>query len=327
MADKLEDKHRQGVLTRDDLNHLKQLATDPEKLSMGELIRVHLSEEERSITKQHLLDKKRFLEQFVTCVGRHTFADNVTRKQAGDYVRNVIGVGALSRRSKEKHLFTLNSFFRWTRRSGFTESNPFDDMTRLLGSPGQSTRVQKKPYSASELGLLFPNLTEKLYPLCLIALYSGLRIEEICQLRIEDVNEGFEINQGKTRNSIRVVPIHSMLKATVEGLKLQSSDGYLIPNLKPAGRGEKRSHNISKQFGRTKSKLGFSIEHDFHSLRRTFATAMENIGVPETTIEQLMGHAKQSLSLNIYSGGVEFSKLKTEIEKMRFHSLDWVGPG
>jgi integrase len=189
-------------------------------------------------------------------------------------------------------------------------------MAFLLGN--KSVTVTKKPYNQKQLNQLLSAMSERLRVLSVIALYSGLRIEEICQLKTVDVNEGFEIKQGKNQNSIRVVPIHSALTDLVNRLKATSPDGYLIPNLTPAGRSNKRSHNISKQFGRYKTKLGFSKEHDFHSLRRTFATALENAGVPESTISQLMGHKKQSISLYLYSGGLEFTRLQQEIERINF---------
>jgi len=76
-------------------------------------------------------------------------------------------------------------------------------------------------------------MPECLRALSIIALYSGLRIEEICQLKVQDVNEDFDIKQGKNQNSIRVVPIHSALIKLVNRLKAISPDGYLIPNLTP----------------------------------------------------------------------------------------------
>jgi len=115
----------------------------------------------------------------------------------------------------------------------------------------------------------------------------------------------------------RANPFHSALTALVNKLKATSPDGYLIPNLTPAGRSNRRSHNISKQFGRYKAKLGFSKEHDSSSLRRTFAIALENAGVPESTISQ-MGHKKQSISLYLYSGGLDFTWLQQEIERINF---------
>ncbi|HHZ70792.1 MAG TPA: hypothetical protein EYO51_07655 [Methylococcaceae bacterium] len=54
------------------------------------------------------------------------------------------------------------------------------------------------------------------------------------------------------------------------------------------------------------------------SLRRTFATVLENAGVPESTISQLMGHKKQSISLYLYSGGLGSTRLQTEIERISF---------
>jgi len=290
------------------------LATSTLTTDLSNLITYYLLEERKNITKQHYLDKCRFLNLLLSSTGANTFIGDITKRFAIEYVRNVIATSNLSYKSNEKHLFTLSSFFRWCCRSGLINSNPFHDTVFLLGK--KSITVTKKPYSQEQLKLLLSSLPGPLSDLSFIALYSGLRIEEICRLKIQDVNEGFEIKQGKNQNSIRVVPIHSALTDLVNRLKATSSDGYLISNLTPAGRSNKRSHNISKQFGRYKTKLGFTKEHDFHSLRRTFATTLENAGVPESTISQLMGHKKQSISLYLYSGGLEFSRLQQEIERI-----------
>ena len=280
------------------------------------LIQTYLDSESNRISQQHLLDKQRFLNQWASTINNDEPLSSITRIKASKYIKEHIASISSSYRTKEKHLFAISSFFRWCFRSGFIDSNPFIDMTFLLGK--KTVASIKKPYNQDQLKLLLSSIPDRLIDLSLIALYSGLRIEEVCQLKAEDVNEGFEIKQGKNHNSIRVVPIHSALTDLVNRLKATSPDGYLIPNLTPAGRSNKRSHNISKQFGRYKTKLGFTREYDFHSLRRTFATALENAGVPESTISQLMGHKKQSISLYLYSGGLEFTRLQQEIEKLTF---------
>ena len=283
------------------------------------LIQDYLESESIRITNQHLLDKQRFLYQWAALIDNYAPLSTITRVTASNYVKEYITPTTSSYRTKEKHLFALSSFFRWCCRSGLIESNPFTDMSFLLGK--KTVATIKKPYSHNQLTQLLSAMPERLRVLSTIALYSGLRIEEICQLKTVDVNEGLEIKQGKNHNSIRVVPIHSALTDLINRLKATSPDGYLISNLTPAGRSNKRSHNISKQFGRYKTKLGFTKEHDFHSLRRTFATALENAGVPESTISQLMGHKKQSISLYLYSGGLEFTRLQQEIERISFESL------
>jgi len=308
---------RQFKEIRDNYGQLNSKNTKVLTSDIPSLITAYLSEEKHRISNQHLLDKQRYLQQLQDTLGHNTFIIDITRRTSSDYVRDIIvTTPQQSYRSKEKHLFVLSSFFRWCVRSGFIDHNPFSDMAFLLGN--KSVAINKKPYRQEQLKLLLSSLPGHLNDLSVIALYSGLRIEEICQLKIEDVREGFEIKQGKNKHSIRVVPIHSALTDLVYRLKASSPDGYLIPNLKPAGRSNKRSHNISKQFGRYKTKLGFTKEHDFHSLRRTFATVLENAGVPESTISQLMGHKKQSISLYLYSGGLEFTRLKEEIERIGF---------
>ena len=57
---------------------------------------------------------------------------------------------------------------------------------------------------------------KEMMALCLIGLYTGMRINEIASLTIDDVKEiegvlCFEITQGKTKAAARVVPVHSLI--------------------------------------------------------------------------------------------------------------------
>ena len=56
----------------------------------------------------------------------------------------------------------------------------------------------------------------------------------------------------------------------------------------------------------------------FHSLRNTFATRMENLGVPKNHISQLMGHEDGIMALDVYSGGLAIEPLRKSIQKISF---------
>ena len=56
----------------------------------------------------------------------------------------------------------------------------------------------------------------------------------------------------------------------------------------------------------------------FHSLRNTFATRMENLGVPKNHISQLMGHEDGYMALDVYSGGLAIEPLRESMRKLRY---------
>ena len=56
----------------------------------------------------------------------------------------------------------------------------------------------------------------------------------------------------------------------------------------------------------------------FHSLRNTFATRMENIGVPKIHISQLMGHEDGNMALDVYSGGLAIEPLRESMRKLSY---------
>ena len=81
-----------------------------------------------------------------------------------------------------------------------------------------------------------------------------------------------------------------------------SIDEFLIKGIKIGGYDKKRSWNFQKKHGRLRKKVGIPKEVVSHGLRNTFATQMENIGIPTNHINKLMRHIHNNISLEyIYS--------------------------
>ena len=59
-------------------------------------------------------------------------------------------------------------------------------------------------------------------------------------------------------------------------------------------------------------------EKVFYSFRTNMGTALENAGVPENRIMQILGHKKQSISLSRYSEGVDLKALAKELAKVDY---------
>ncbi len=117
-----------------------------------------------------------------------------------------------------------------------------------------------------------------------IAALTGARIGAIAELRVSDV-QGSVIRflPQKRETGVRLVPIHSQLVSTVEGLtKGRSGDDPLFPELPPPPPGSplERSMPAVKLFHRFRDRLGVTdpVEGqrrdriNFHSFRRWFIT-------------------------------------------------------
>ncbi len=139
----------------------------------------------------------------------------------------------------------------------------------------------------------------------LITLFSGMRLEEICQLQTDDIRHEdgiayFDLNdrpprQLKNKNAVRKVPIHSELIRLgflryVE--KFGKRPHALFPQLKPGGADNKFGHAFSKWFTRYRQQIGVYRKNlDFHSLRHTATTCMHQADVNTMVIDHVTGHS------------------------------------
>ena len=119
--------------------------------------------------------------------------------------------------------------------------------------------------------------------------YSGLRVSEVCNLKVSDVNfsRGFIKVNGKG-NKERIVPLPPKVQSLIESY-LRTNGNTLNPDSKLVG-GERSSwHCICKKYA--KRSLSRSDIH-CHTLRHSFATSLYEEGVQIERISQLLGHSR-----------------------------------
>ncbi len=148
-------------------------------------------------------------------------------------------------------------------------------------------------------------LRDEKFWLPLIAVFSGLRQEEICQLDVEDIrqDEGvwfFDINDRpprkvKNATAVRRVPLHAELlrlgfltHVEVQRRRLQKR---VFPNLAPGGADGRLGHAFTKWFTRYRRDVAlYRPGLDFHSFRHTATTLMHQAGVAAAVIDHITGH-------------------------------------
>ena len=152
-----------------------------------------------------------------------------------------------------------------------------------------------------------------------LAMYSGMRLEEICVMQNKNIEDKcFQIEKGKTKAAARVIPVHPLIEPLIEKLKDSSKDEFLIKGINSGGYDNKRSWNFQKKLGRLRGKIGIPKGINFHTLRNTFATRMENLGIPRNHISQIMGHEDSNMALDVYSSGLLIELLVESINKLTY---------
>ena len=162
-----------------------------------------------------------------------------------------------------------------------------------------------------------------------MAALSGMRIEELCRLKVRDCAGGlFKITKAKTTAGVRSVPAHPDLCSIVAGRSAgKSLDGYLFDELTdpPAGSPRERSMPAVKRFSRYMRAIGVAVLvpgkrrslTNFHSLRRWFVTKAEHAGQPETIIASVVGHKRQGMTLGVYSGGPNAAQFRACVKSVK----------
>jgi integrase len=299
-------------------------AHGPDRKLLSDTLDDYLADVSKHIRIQTYKAKEKRIRDFMKWLKVDKEPHKVAKKDAGLFLTHDLSQRDLSTKSIKDFLSDLSAFFGWMEGRGIVENNPFKGLSGTVRntSRGLKSNTKRREWTEHELLTLLGNLKtkkdQKLTAMTLIALYSGMRSNEIAELELRDVNDVyFHIPEGKTESSIRDVPIHPIIRPLISHLKTTSKDGYLISGLKRGGEDQKRNHYAVKRFGDFKRSIGITSEAVvFHSLRKNFSGELERAGIPENLAQQIVGHKKQSLTYGLYSQGVRIEQLLDAVSKV-----------
>jgi len=227
-------------------------------------------------------------------------------------------VTPMSIKSANKYISRLGSLLSYCVKGSLLTVNYAQGM--LIPEKRRSDE-ERKAYTVEELKLILKGLPKdqekpERYWIPVVAMFSGLRLDEICQMYVADVQQVddvwcFSVNDDqdkkvKTLSSKRVIPIHpTLLKCGflkyVEGLRAGE-----VPRLW-MNLNWRETDGYSNAFGKWFQKFNRShVTTDkakvFHSLRHTVTDTMKQSGVQEVVISEIMGHANDSMTMSRYGG-------------------------
>ncbi len=235
-------------------------------------------------------------------------------------------------------LIAMTSLFMWGERNDlFKGKNPFSG---LIISKAKKHANKRPPFSNQQLQTLFSYLmdTDRVvtkdykYWIPLIGLYTGMRLNEICQLLVSDIMcvDGVWIiniddndhKKLKTASSRRRIPVHKRLidLGLLAYVKEQDSP-RLFKSLPVSGQGS-YSYKFSKEFTSILKSLGLKEQGlCFHSFRHTFIDGLRNAGVEKSIAMKLVGHHNSNDVHNGYGYGHSLEVLQEHINKLSFPVL------
>lgn len=246
----------------------------------------------------------------------------ITRQIAIELKASILKIKTVT--TFNRYLKYFNALYRWIlANNSQIITNPFEGLKVI--EKKKSISEGRKAYTPDQLKELF-NFADRYgksdmrYWLIMIGRYTGARMNEICQLKPEDVTSEVIHIRGdvlKTANAKRSIPIHSkLIDLGILDWVGKCTGERLFSEWKPV-KGS-FSHQGSRWFSRNspfKSKLkGEKAEVDFHSLRHTVATELKQAGIASQYAAQILGHSNGNISYDRYGKDVNYSLLKLGIE-------------
>ena len=290
---------------------------DPNYDPISIVAEAFLSERVKDLKTSTFKRKEGNINNFIRWFGNSEIKD-ITKKNAGEYVTHLMHIKNPAPATIRNIVVDISSLFNWAEGRGYIDKNPFQKLN--LPNNNNST-PPRRPWKDEDLLLFLQSdkIDRIVFEATVVAMYSGMRLSEICNIQNKNVEDKcFHIEKGKTKASSREIPVHPMIQSIIDSLRASSKDEFLIKGINSGGYDDKRSWNFQKKLGRLRDKIGMPDGVVFHSLRNTFATRMENLGIPSNHISQLMGHKDNSMSLDVYSAGMKIEPLVESINKLTY---------
>ncbi len=204
----------------------------------------------------------------------------------------------LSAKTKNHYLGALREFCRWLELHNRLLGDPLRGVKKL--SLSRVEHLRRQSLTVPQIEALLKVLPFKLKCIVSLALFTGLRRGEISRLCWEHLTlEGGTpqlVAPGSiTKNGQKaVIPLHHDLAALLLQYRGKNRTGLVFGRFPEFGR--LRQYWLAAGIP---AEIGSG--YDFHSLRVTFCTLLQNAGVALRLVQAAMRHSESRLTENIYT--------------------------
>ncbi|WP_226575134.1 site-specific integrase [Acuticoccus sediminis] len=289
-----------------------------------------------SVSRKDAQEVKKLLLELPTNRNKRPETRNLSARDAA----KVAGLPKLDTVTVNSYLSIYQSLFRWAVDNGYCTEPLFAGMRVGKAPSGAPARTAFSPVA---LQTIYRELVHNPAGLVrkeshkwasLIGMFSGARLNEICQLDVKDVrqqdgiwvfditDEGDDTKRLKTAAGKRKVPVHDELLrlGLLDFVNTAPAGGRLFPDYTYCpqnGHGRSLSRWFNQQFT---PGLGIkSKSHVFHSFRHTIVTRLAQAGVAEPVYQSIVGHERQGVTQQVYlREGFTLRQLKAAIDRFEW---------
>ena len=233
------------------------------------------------------------------------------------------GASGKSQATLRKYLQRTQAYAKWLCQKGYlSKPDYFSELEPITKRQVARTVKEREPFTDDDVLKLLHFADEQLKPLIMFGAYTGCRIEELCNLTVDDVYSTpingvrrfyLDIPVSKTKKGLhRKVPLHPILEEYLP------ESGYLIDVKKGVNKYNERSAGIGKKFGRLKAELNFGNEKVFHSLRKSFIDKLKQMGCSEVLSADIVGHEIKTMTYGLYAGSSPVEQLFEWVDKVEY---------
>ncbi len=247
---------------------------------------IHLSKV-RGYSDNTISSYKNDLNSYFTISGNSYFIDNDIKA----YIKK-LSLNGYSNSSINRKISALKSFDKWLYEKGIIENLKVENVKYLkisknlpevLSSTYMNKIIDEMDTSTNE-GIRDKAIIELLYS-------SGLRVSELVNLNIEDINKNLTLKVvGKGRKE-RLVPLNNKAYKSINKWKKYARDHIANKDEHSLFVGNKGSRINQRQIRRIVSKKMGTYPH---AIRHSFATHLLEGGADIRIVQELLGHEDPS---------------------------------
>jgi site-specific recombinase XerD len=288
-----------------------------EKLTLAEARKLYI-QHNRDLSPATIRERRILLERFCRWIPAETQVGDLNPK----YFQSFLASASLTASTKQGYHSKLRAFMRWLLKQGYIQTSPMEDI-----SAPKSERKLPEYLTKDQFNHLVTSIEDDimrrrkqlvgrldwLVPAIRLTVATGLRLQELCNLRWRDVDlvtgrlyvRSYRTKDGKkvrtkSRHD-RSVPIFPMARLVLEELAQKRPDSndnstvFFSVGLQPlyANRVSRtlRDYREERKLGKYTRPACLPEDLSWHSLRHTFASWLVTDGVPLKYVQEWLGHA------------------------------------
>ncbi|MBJ6127404.1 site-specific integrase [Microvirga splendida] len=288
-----------------------------------ELVKGWMSE--RRPVEKTVYEWSRALRQLSEFLG-HDYAGRLTADDLIAWKESLVAADLRPKTVRDAKLTPVRAILQWAVDNRRLPSNPAERVTidvKVKSAESKRSFTDEEAAIVLRAALREKDLVRRWVPwLCA---YSGARLAEVCQLRVQDILQidgiwcmKFDPEAGslKTRSSERAVPLHpAVIECGFLDFVASVKTGPLFAHPSPDKFGS-RGGNGTKMLGRWVRSLGLKDERisPSHSWRHRFKTLGRRYQLAPDIVNAVTGHGKRSVADRY--GEFPMEALRQEIAKI-----------